>query len=137
MGLVILSDTDHEFLDSFEKVLQNEPEMEIARIEGPSSAADAALEQDAFVVVYGPSAGQDASFAAAERVAATVGQNTANLLISRTVDTALLRAAMRSGFHDAVAIEGAKYGDLATVVKEAYEVVASSRTALGATPETK
>jgi len=127
VGLVILSDTDQEFLERVEEVLQGVEDMEIVRLTNPSAAAAAALERDAHVVVYGPTSGREAAFAAAQKVAGAAGLRTANLLIANTVDAELLRAAMRSGFRDVVAVEGATYGDIAAAVQESVEAAVAAR----------
>jgi len=131
MGLIILSDADQEFLNRFQRVLVNKPGVETMLVSSPQAAAEAALEHDAYVVVYGPSAKKEVSFAAAEKVVALAGSRTASLLISHTVDAQLMREAMRSGFRDAVAIEGATYGDLAAAALDAHESISSARVAAG------
>jgi pilus assembly protein CpaE len=78
-------------------------------------------------VVYGPTTSQPVAFSAAERISATAGMRTANLLVAQTVDAELLRSAMRAGFRDAVAIEGATYGDIAAAVIGAYDAAAGIR----------
>lgn len=127
MGLVILSDTDQEFLERLEKVLAETSSVQTIRVANASEAADAAVERDAHVVVYGPTTSKEAAFAAAARIAASAGLRTANLLIAPKVDAELLRAAMRSGFRDVVAGAGSTYGDLASAVTDAHEAVASAR----------
>ena len=127
MGLVILSDSDQEFLGSFEKVLAEAAGIETTRADTPAAAAELGLARDAHVVVYGPTSPRDEALAAGERVAAAAGLRTANLLIAPTVDADLLRAAMKSGFRDVLASTGATYGDLAAAVRDAAAVVAAVR----------
>jgi pilus assembly protein CpaE len=128
MSLIILCDTDKEFAQRLETVLEPDAHgLEIVHADSPEGAADLALERDAHVVVYGPTTNREAAFAAAERLAGAVGIRTASLLIAPTVDADLLRSAMRSGFRDAAAVEGATYGELAAVVTEAAAAASSVR----------
>lgn len=128
MGIVVISDTDQEFSQRLEKVLVAEDgTAEVIHVPTPAKAGEVALERDAHVVVYGPTTSQPAAFAAAERVSGAAGMRTANLLIASTVDADLLRSAMRAGFRDALAIEGATYGDLVTAVRDAYDSAHAAR----------
>ncbi|MDH4139160.1 MAG: AAA family ATPase [Coriobacteriia bacterium] len=132
MAIIVISDPDRDFLQRLEKVLTSDAQdVEVIHAATPAEAADVAIERDACAVVYGPATSQPAAYSAAERVSAAAGMRTANLLISRTVDAELLRSAMRSGFRDAIGIEGATYGDLAAAVTDACQAALNYRSATG------
>jgi pilus assembly protein CpaE len=128
MSAIVLCDTDRDFLQRLETVLEPVRRgLTVVYADTPDQAADLALERDALVVVYGPTSSLPAAFAAAERVVGAAGMRTANLLIQPTVDAELLRSAMKSGFRDAAAVEGATYGELAAVVDEAMASTSGAR----------
>jgi pilus assembly protein CpaE len=126
VGLVIICDTDKDFSTRLEKVVASAEAVEVVRSTSPSEAVELAGQKDAYVVVYGPSTNREAVLAAGER-ATISAPRTVSLLITRDVDTKLLRTAMRSGFRDVVDVDGLTYGELGEAVAEAYAAAAQGR----------
>jgi pilus assembly protein CpaE len=126
VGLLVLCDTDNEFVARLEKVLKGTEGLELVRASNPAEAAEIAVERDAWVVTYGPANDRDAVLEAGARVFATAPR-TVNLMMARKVGAELLRTAMRSGFRDVVETEGVTYGDLASAVVEAYQSAVVAR----------
>ena len=119
MGICIICDPDTEFAAHLGQLLSSVSGLELLKVANPAEAVASALERDVHVVVFGPSANQAACLDAGTRL--TVGApRTLSLLISRSVEPELLRAAMRSGFRDVVEVEGSTYGSLAEAIGEVY-----------------
>ncbi len=126
MGLAVVCDLDNEFRDRLEKVLSPVEGLEYIGVTNPADAAAVACERDAWIVVFGPSTDCDAALAAGESIS-SVTPRTLTLLMTRVVDTDLLRRAMRAGFRDVIDVEGVTYGGLAATVAEAYDAASAVR----------
>lgn len=119
MGLCIICDPDSEFVAQLGRLVSADTTIELADRSSPVEAVALALERDAHVVVFGPSADQEAALDGGGRLAISAPRTT-SLLIARAVGPELLRSAMRSGFRDVVEVEGSTYGALAQAVADAH-----------------
>lgn len=126
MGLVVLCDSDSEFLSHLKGVLDATGGVGCIEVKNPAEAAEVAIAQDAWVVVYGPATDRSAVLESGARVA-SAAPRTVSMMMCSNVTADVLRTAMRSGFHDVLDTTDATYGGLGASITEAYEAAAALR----------
>lgn len=126
MGLVVLCDSNNEFLGRLGAVLSAADTVELVEAKNPIEAADLAIERDAWIVVYGPATDRTAVLESGVRTS-TSAPRTINLMMTPLAETELLRTAMRSGFRDVIETGTVTYGDLGAAILEVHSAAATQR----------
>lgn len=127
MGLTILCDSDNEFLARITSLLEPVEGLECVVVKNPAEAADRVINEDAWVVVFGPATDRESVLSAGARIASA--SRTVSLMMCASVESDLLRSAMRSGFRDVLESGSATYGDLGAAITDAYQVATAARAA--------
>jgi pilus assembly protein CpaE len=125
MGVIVLSDSDDEFLERMRTSLESDPDYRIVVAATPVLVSEAVSREHARVVVFGPSVAIADALEAGAALASS-RPPVSVVLIAQHVTTELLRQALRAGMRDVLSAGDHTYDDVAKSVRDAY-AAASAR----------